>query len=74
LNPSLIFIALALFVWGMGESMFVYFQSIYLAQLGANPVAIGSILGAMGFMMIISHIRRQHRIVSAASPSLSRAG
>jgi MFS family permease len=44
----------------MGESMFVYFQSIYLSQLGADPVAIGSILGAMGFMMIISHIPAGH--------------
>ena len=60
MNPSLVFIALALFVWGMGESMFVYFQSIYLSQLGADPVAIGSILGAMGFMMIISHIPAGH--------------
>ena len=56
MNPSLIFIALALFIWGMGESMFVYFQSIYLSQLGASPVAIGSILGAMGIMMLISHV------------------
>ena len=60
MSPSLIFVSLALFIWGMGESMFVYFQSIYLAQLGANPVAIGSILGAMGFMMIISHIPAGH--------------
>ena len=60
MNPSLIFIALALFTWGMGESMFVYFQSIYLSQLGANPVAIGSILGAMGLMMMVSHIPAGH--------------
>jgi predicted MFS family arabinose efflux permease len=44
----------------MGESMFSYFQSIYLSQLGANPVQIGSILGGMGLMMIISHIPAGH--------------
>src|SRR5512138_2378088 len=40
--------------------MFVYFQSIYLAELGADPVTIGIILGAMGVMMIISHIPAGH--------------
>ncbi|MGE5248697.1 MAG: MFS transporter [Bacteroidota bacterium] len=60
MNPSLVFIALALFVWGMGESMFVYFQSIYLGRLGADPVAIGTILGGMGLMMMISHIPAGH--------------
>ena len=60
MNPSLILVAIALFIWGMGESMFSYFQSIYLAQLGADPVAIGSILGGMGIMMMISHIPAGH--------------
>jgi predicted MFS family arabinose efflux permease len=60
LNRNLVFVALALFIWGLGESMFVYFQAIYLARLGADPVAIGSILGAMGLMMIISHIPAGH--------------
>lgn len=60
MNRSLLFIALALFIWGLGESMFVYFQSIYLAKLGADPVGIGLILGGMGSMMIISHIPAGH--------------
>ncbi len=60
MNPSLILIASALFIWGLGESMFSYFLAIYLGQLGADPVAIGSILGAMGVMMMISHIPAGH--------------
>lgn len=36
--------------------MFLYFQPIYLEQLGANPVAIGSILGAFGLAMTVSHV------------------
>jgi len=59
-NPSLIFVALALFTWGMGEGMFIYFQSIHLADLGADPVTIGSILSAMGLAMMISHIPAGH--------------
>ncbi len=60
MNPSLIFVALALFTWGMGEGMFIYFQSIHLADLGADPVTIGSILSAMGLAMMISHIPAGH--------------
>jgi predicted MFS family arabinose efflux permease len=60
MNPSLIFIALALFTWGIGEGMFWYFQPIYLEQLGANPVAIGTILGASGLAMMIAHIPAGH--------------
>ncbi len=40
--------------------MFIFFLSIHLARLGADPVAIGSILGGMGIMMMISHIPAGH--------------
>ncbi|GAB4420558.1 MAG: tetracycline resistance MFS efflux pump [Anaerolineales bacterium] len=55
MNPSLIFIALALFTWGIGEGMYFYFVPIYLEQLGASPLQIGSIFSAFGFMMLIAH-------------------
>ena len=60
MNPSLVFIGLALFTWGIGEGMFMYFQSIHLENLGADPVAIGSILGAMGLVMMLAHIPAGH--------------
>ncbi len=56
MNPSILWLAAALFVWGIGEGMFFYFQPIYLAQLGANPVQIGAILGGAGFAMMLAHI------------------
>jgi MFS family permease len=56
MNPSLVWLALALFTWGIGEGMFFLFQPIYLSQLGANPVTIGYILGAAGLAMMIAHI------------------
>jgi MFS family permease len=59
-NPNLVFIGLALFTWGIGEGMFMYFQSIHLENLGADPVAIGSILGAMGLVMMLAHIPAGH--------------
>jgi predicted MFS family arabinose efflux permease len=56
MNPSLVWIAAALFTWGIGESMFYMFQPFYLSQLGAEPVTIGYILGAVGLAMMITHI------------------
>jgi MFS family permease len=56
MNPSLLWIAIALFTWGIGEGMFFMFQPIYLSELGADPITIGYILGAAGFAMMIAHI------------------
>jgi MFS family permease len=53
---DLIFIALALFTWGLGEGMFFIFQPLYLQQLGADPVRVGGILGAAGAAMFIVHL------------------
>jgi MFS family permease len=56
LNRSLLFIALSLFTWGIGEGMFFNFSPIYMAQLGSDPQQIGLILGAFGAVMAITHI------------------
>jgi len=53
---DLIFLAVSMFTWGVGEGMFFYFQPIYLKELGADPIRIGAILGGFGLMMVISHI------------------
>jgi predicted MFS family arabinose efflux permease len=36
--------------------MYFYFVPIYLEQLGAAPVQIGSIFSVFGFMMLIAHV------------------
>jgi MFS family permease len=56
MNINLILVAISLFTWGIGEGLFFYFQPIYLQQLGADPISIGTILGGLGLMMTISHI------------------
>ena len=56
MTPSLIMVGIALFTWGIGEGMFLYFVPLYLQQLGANPIMIGSIFSVFGFVMMISHI------------------
>ena len=56
MNRSILFIALSLFTWGIGEGMFFNFSPIYMQELGSNPQQIGVILGAFGAAMAITHI------------------
>jgi MFS family permease len=56
MNRNLILLMIALVTWGVGEGLFFYFQPIYLAELGADPVTIGAILGVAGIAMVTFHI------------------
>jgi len=57
LNRSLLFVALALLLWGLGEGMFFNFIPIYLdQQFLLSKVEIGWVLGAFGFSMAVTHI------------------
>ncbi len=49
-------IMVSLFCWGLGEGMFLYFQPLYLKELGASPVAIGSILSAAAMAATLAHM------------------
>ncbi len=60
MNRSLLWLGGALFLWGVGESMFLQFQSVYLQELGAGPILIGVILGAFGAAMTLTHIPAGH--------------
>ncbi len=60
MNRSLLFIALSLFTWGIGEGMFFNFSPIYMEHLGSNPQQIGLILGGFGAAMAITHIPAGH--------------
>ena len=56
MSRDLILLSIALAIWGVGESAFLYFQPLYLQQMGANPVQIGWILGIVGAAMILAHL------------------
>jgi DHA1 family multidrug resistance protein-like MFS transporter len=60
MNRSLLWLGAALFLWGLGESMFLLFQPVYLQELGAAPIEIGVILGAFGAAMTLTHIPAGH--------------
>lgn len=49
-------VSFALLLWGLGEGFFIYFQPIYLNQLGADPIQIGGILGLASLAFTISHL------------------
>ena len=49
-------LALSLACWGLGEGLFIYIQPLYLRQLGADPVAIGSILAVAAAAVGLGHI------------------
>lgn len=54
MNLDLILVTLSLLTWGVGEGMFISFEPLYLQQMGADPVRIGAILGALGISMTIA--------------------
>ena len=56
MKRDLILIGIAMFAWGLGEGLFIFFQPIYLEQLGADPITIGAILGGFGMAVTLSHI------------------
>jgi len=56
MKRDLILIGIAMFGWGLGEGLFIFFQPIYLQELGADPILIGTILGGFGMAMTLSHI------------------
>lgn len=56
MTSDLVLVGFALLTWGLGEGMFFFFNPLYLQQLGADPLMIGSVLGAVGIAMTVAHI------------------
>lgn len=49
-------LALALVLWGVGEGLFIYIQTLYLQELGARPEEIGGALALAELTASLSHI------------------
>ena len=56
MSVDLVLLSISLFTWGMGEGMFIYFQPIYLQQLGANTLTIASVFSLFGLTMMLAHV------------------
>lgn len=40
--------AVALFLWGIGEGLWLYIRPLYVTELGGNPVQVGQVMGMVG--------------------------
>lgn len=56
MSIDLVLLSISLFTWGIGEGMFIYFQPIYLQQLGANTMTIASVFSLFGLAMMVAHV------------------
>ncbi len=56
MSRNLIFVSLSLLFWGLGEAAFIAFQPLYLQNLGADPIQIGTVYGAYGLVAAFVHI------------------
>ena len=56
MSRDLKIVSAAMLLWGFGEGLFFIFQPIYIQQLGADPILIGTILGINGLVMALAQI------------------
>jgi MFS family permease len=75
-------LAASIFLWGTGESLFVYIVPLYMARLGASPAQVGNVYGlgaaAMGLSTIpagiLSDSWGRKQVMLATSPGSASAG
>lgn len=56
MNRDLSFLTVSLFLWGIGDGFFWFFQPLVLQNFGADPVLIGIITSGFAVVMGIAHI------------------
>ena len=49
-------ISAAMLIWGIGDGLFALFQPLYLEQLGADPLKIGSLIGLASLAAMLSFL------------------
>jgi MFS family permease len=52
-NRDYLLFVLAAVFWGLGEGMYIYYQTIYMEQLGAQPVLIGAWFSLIGVVQML---------------------
>lgn len=53
LQPASRRMALALFLWGMGEGMWMFVRPLYVASLGGSPAQAGQVLAVAGLAPVL---------------------
>jgi MFS family permease len=54
--PDLAVVALAMFIWGLGEGLFIYFYPLSLQRWDMQPVQIGLVLSLIGVIMAVVQV------------------
>jgi MFS family permease len=54
--PDLGVIAFAMFIWGLGEGLFIYFYPLSLQRWNMDPVQIGVVLSLIGVLMALVQV------------------
>jgi MFS transporter, DHA1 family, tetracycline resistance protein len=54
MNRDTWLVAAALLLWGVGEGLFYHIQSLYIEQLGADPVQLGTLLSLASVVSAMS--------------------
>jgi predicted MFS family arabinose efflux permease len=49
-------LSLSFLLWGFGQAMFFYIQSLYITSLGATPEQVGYVLSISGLVVIVLYI------------------
>ena len=70
MKRDFILVTVSMIIWGVGESAFMYFQPLYLEELGASPLMIGSILGARNIFRL-AFIKNRVDICPTLYPNFS---
>lgn len=53
---SLAMVAVSMFIWGLGEGLFIFFLPLILQQWEADAVQIGAVLSMIGVMMALVQV------------------
>jgi predicted MFS family arabinose efflux permease len=56
MSRNLRLVSLSLLLWGVGESLWIYLEPLYLQQLGASPFQVGTVLGLGALAMTVAHL------------------
>jgi MFS family permease len=72
--PDLTVVAIAMFIWGLGEGLFIYFYPLSLQRWDMPPVQIGFVLSMIGVIMAMVQVPAGYLSDRFGTRPLIRAG
>lgn len=72
--PDLAVVAIAMFIWGLGEGLFIYFYPLSLQRWDMPPLQIGFVLSMIGVIMAVVQVPAGYLSDRFGTRPLIRAG